>query len=134
MPRYGQACAEVGEAVSLPPRIRADKEPKVKRRCPSHTGWVGEFACSVPGCDGRPIEVAHVRHGTNGGMGVKPTDDWVISLCQSHHSEQHRIGEPRFDAQHGISMVELARAFARKSPHRAKLMKLGTPDMRMAVR
>lgn len=120
--------------MSLPPRLRAIKEPKVKRRCPSHTRWVSEFACSVPGCTGRPIEVAHVRNGTNGGMGIKPTDDWVISLCKSHHEEQHRMGEPPFDKKHGISMRDLARAFAKASPHKPKLMKLGTPDMRMAVR
>ena len=120
--------------MSLPPRIRADRQPKVKRNCPSHTKWVGEFACSVPGCTGRPIEVAHVRNGTNGGMGVKPTADWTISLCRDHHSEQHRIGEESFEARHEIDMKELARAFANASPHKAKLRQLGTPEMRMAVR
>lgn len=120
--------------MTLPPRIRSDKQPKVKRRCPSHTKWVGEFSCCVPGCTGRPIEVAHVRLGTNGGMGVKPTDDWTISLCQSHHSEQHRVGEESFAKAHGIDMRELAREFAKASPHKAKLLKLGAPEMRMACR
>lgn len=119
---------------ALPARIRADKPAKVKRRCPSHTKWIGEFSCSVPGCTGRPIEVAHVRTGTNGGTGLKPTDDWTISLCHEHHSEQHRIGEPEFEKVHGISMKLLARLFASKSPHRSKLMKLGDDSMRMAVR
>lgn len=118
----------------LPPRIRAAKAEKVKRRCPSHTKWVGEHACSVPGCAGRPIEVAHVRTGTNGGMGVKPTDDWTISLCHDHHGEQHRIGEPPFEAMHEIDMKALARLFARQSPHRVKLLLLGDASMRMAVR
>ena len=72
--------------MALPQRIRPDKAPKVKRRCPSHTKWVGEFACCVPGCAGRPIEVAHVRVGTNGGTSVKPTDDWTISLCRMQWS------------------------------------------------
>lgn len=120
--------------MTLPPRIRADKAPKVKRRCPSHTKWVGEHACCVPGCIGRPIEVAHVRTGTNGGMGLKPTDDWTISLCQAHHAEQHRVHETPFEREHGIDMKALAKAFARQSPHRAKLMQLGDATMRMAVR
>lgn len=119
---------------ALPPRIRADKPAKVKRRCPSHTKWVGEHGCCVAGCTGRPIEVAHVRTGTNGAMGLKPTDDWTISLCRDHHSEQHRIGEPTFEKEYGLSMKLLARLFASKSPHRAKLMKLGDGTMRMAVR
>lgn len=119
---------------ALPPRIRADKAVKVKRRCPSHTKWVGDHACSIPGCSGRPIEVAHVRNGTNGGMGVKPTDDWTISLCREHHGEQHRIGEASFEALHELDMKALARLFARQSPHKAKLMQLGDPTMRMAVR
>lgn len=118
----------------LPKRIRADKAPKVKRRCPSHTKWVGEFSCCVPGCAGRPIEVAHVRTGTNGGMGLKPTDDWTISLCQEHHSEQHRLGEGPFECEHKIDMKALAREFAKASPHKQKLRQLGTPDMRMACR
>jgi hypothetical protein len=76
----------------------------------------------------------HVRTGTNGAMSVKPTDDWTISGCKEHHSEQHRMGEPAFEIKYGIDMKDLARAFAKASPHRAKLMQLGSPDLRMAVR
>lgn len=113
---------------------REAREPKVRRRCPGHTGWVVKHACCVPGCKGLPIETMHVRTGTNGGTGVKPTDDWTISGCRDHHSEQHRIGEPAFERKYGIDMKALARAFAAKSPHRPKLLKLGAPGMRMAVR
>ena len=67
------------------------------------------------------IEVAHVRTGTNGGMGLKPGDFWTISLCRDCHSEQHRIGERSFEAKHGIDMKELARAFVKASPKRADL-------------
>lgn len=112
----------------------AAREPKVRRRCPAHTGWVTKHACSVPDCNGLPIEAMHVRNGTNGGTGVKPTDDWTISGCRAHHQEQHQIGEPAFERKYGIDMKDLARAFAAKSPHRPKLLKLGSPDMRMAVR
>jgi len=110
--------------MALPIRLRADKAPKVKRRCPSHTRWVGEHACCACGSRG-PIEVAHVRNGTNGGTGLKPTDDWTISLCRDCHSEQHRIGEPSFEKKHGIDMKALAREFAKASPHSAKLRMLG---------
>jgi len=69
-----------------------------------------------------PIEAAHVRNGTVCGMGQKPSDAWVISLCAPHHGEQHQIGEPSFQARHGIDMRTLAEAFLKASPHRAKLL------------
>lgn len=68
-----------------------------------------------------PIEVAHVRTGTGGGMGVKPSDRWTISLCRDHHSEQHRVGERSFEKATGVDMKKLAEEFARNSPHWSKL-------------
>lgn len=93
---------------------------KEKNRFPSHCAWVRGFGCSVPGCEELPIEAAHVRVGTGGGMGIKPHDKWVIALCRDHHSEQHRLGEPSFERKHGINMKALAEEFAAKSPHRRK--------------
>lgn len=111
--------------MKLPPHRKAlQSQPKVKRRCPSHTKWVGEHACSVEGCQGLPIEVAHVRLGTNCGTGLKPSDKWTISLCREHHAEQHRIGERTFSMDHfgqPSGMRRLAEEFAKRSPHKAKL-------------
>lgn len=105
----------------LPARRKANSgRAKVRNRVPSHCQWVRGHGCCVPGCDGLPIEAAHVRVGTGGGMGFKPHDKWVISLCRDHHSEQHRIGEPEFERRHGINMKKLAEAFAARSPHRFK--------------
>lgn len=67
------------------------------------------------------IEVAHVRTGTNGGMGLKPGDYWTISLCRDCHAEQHLIGEGPFEEKHEIDMKELARAFVKASPKRIEL-------------
>lgn len=104
------------------PQRRKHNSTRVKEkfRFPSHCAWVRGFACSVPGCEEVPIEAAHVRVGTGGGMGHKPHDKWVISLCREHHSEQHRIGESEFERRHCISMMKLAEQFAAKSPHRFK--------------
>lgn len=63
-----------------------------------------------------PIEVAHVRNGSDGGISRKPSDFFCLSLCRDHHSEQHQIGETSFEKRHGISMLELAEAFANASP------------------
>lgn len=107
--------------MTLPPRLhRNSAKAKEANRFPAHRAWVRGFACCVPGCDARPIEAAHVRVGTGGGIAHKPHDKWVISLCRDHHSEQHRIGEPEFERRHGISMRKLAMEFAARSPHRHK--------------
>ena len=108
--------------MALPARIdRKSHKENVGKRSPAHCNFVRSHNCCVPGCDARPIEVAHVRVGTGGGMALKPSDRWTISLCRDHHSEQHRDGERTFDKRHGITMKALAEEFTRASPHRKKL-------------
>ena len=107
----------------LPSRLK--KEPsnrKSERICPAHRAWVRRHHCCVPGCLERPIECAHVRRRTDGGIALKPSDGWTISLCRFHHAEQHRIGEPAFELRYGIDLLDLASAFARLSPHRDRLV------------
>jgi hypothetical protein len=62
-----------------------------------------------------------VRLGTDGGTGLKPSDRWAISLCAHHHLEQHSIGEAAFEAKYELHLVELAREFAKRSPHTHRL-------------
>ena len=99
------------------PRMRP-KPPRerVNRSCPGHRAWVRRHDCSVRGCRRTPIECAHVRSGTNGGTGLKPSDRWVISLCEFHHREQHRIGEREIERKYEINLRALAAEFARRSP------------------
>ncbi len=87
-------------------------------RCPGHLAWVRKHECSVSqhgGCDGA-IEAAHVRRGTDAGIGLKPSDNWSVSLCHTHHAEQHRIGEPAFEAKYSINLKQLAAEFTKASP------------------
>lgn len=106
----------------LPARIdRKSHREDIGRRSPAHRAWVRGFACSVPRCEDRPIECAHVRSGTDGGVGMKPSDRWCISLCRDHHRIQHEIGEAAFQTTYGVDMKALAIEFAAKSPHRGKL-------------
>jgi hypothetical protein len=99
------------------------KRPKVRpsRCCAAHRNWVRKHHCCVPGCKRTPIECAHVRLGTDGGAGLKPSDRWAISLCAHHHREQHSIGEASFEREHGIALKALAEEFARQSPHWRRL-------------
>lgn len=108
--------------MALPPRIKRNSgKADEGRRSPAHRAWVRGHQCCVPGCTARPIVCAHVREGTDGGMGLKPSDRWTISLCDAHHTEQHQISETLFEERHGIDMKALAAEFFRKSPHRHKL-------------
>jgi hypothetical protein len=105
----------------LPPRIKRDSGKKdVGKRSPAHRKWVRGHACC--GCgSSTAIECAHVRDGTDGGMGIKPSDRWCISLCKTCHTWQHQVGEREFERQHNIDMKALAEAFFKASPHKGKL-------------
>jgi hypothetical protein len=107
--------------MNLPPRIKTKSDKAdIGRRSPAHRAWVRGFACSVPGCQLRPIECAHVRRAFNSGMGTKPSDAFTVSLCRDHHMESH-MGEQTFEAKHGLDLLSLAEKFYRASPHRSKL-------------
>jgi hypothetical protein len=95
-------------------------------RCQSHLRWIRGFHCSVHGCEGSPIEAAHVQGSDEvpanerGGMGVKAADWWTYPLCHFHHHESHMNGHETFDRRYGINRVEIARRLAAISPHRHK--------------
>jgi hypothetical protein len=57
-------------------------------------------------------------------MGMKPSDRWVVSLCEHHHREQHRLGERAFEEKHSLDLRELAVEFARRSPFRSRLERM----------
>ena len=101
----------------FPSLLQTRSGKKASRSCAAHRSWVRRHRCSVRGCRKLPIECVHVRNGTDGGVGLKPSDKWTISLCQFHHLEQHAIGEPAFEAKYDLDLRELASEFARRSPY-----------------
>lgn len=50
------------------------------------------------------IEAAHVRTGTDGAMGIKPSDCHAIPLCAASHASQHSMGESGFEKLWKIDM------------------------------
>lgn len=103
------------------PKLGVREEPQIRNA--SHLKWIRGHECSV--CrefpSGYPIEAAHVRTGTDGGMGVKPSDCWTLPLCSHHHRDQHLIGEAEFEQIYKIDMKKIAAALWAKSPHAKKL-------------
>lgn len=123
--------------MNLPKRLKRPKmglrESSVIR-CPGHLKWVRGHECCITGrlqripergpwdpssahtCEGH-IEAMHVRTGTDGGIGMKPSDCWAIPGCSKAHREQHQIGEHSFERLYGIDMKLIAEQLWRVSPH-----------------
>jgi hypothetical protein len=105
----------------LPARLQKQRGLSPDRECAAHRAWVRRHHCCVPDCLNIAIECAHVRTGTDGGIGLKPSDRWTVSLCSAHHAEQHRLGERRFEVRYGLDLRALAASFARRSPYRGRI-------------
>jgi hypothetical protein len=103
----------------LPRRIPKPTKRASRWRSQAHCNFVRSHGCSISGCTGRPIEVAHVRNGSGAGMGQRPDDFRCVSLCRDHHSEQHRVGEQTF--WEGRSVELLIAEFNRASPKRQEI-------------
>src|SRR5207302_10418369 len=73
---------------------RGKPKPDPRKRT-RHLAFVRQFACVVCG-KAAPSEAAHVRSGSDGGAGMKPSDRHCVSLCTSCHELQHRFGELTF--------------------------------------
>ena len=103
--------------MTLPRKLPKHPKRDGRLRCPAHLAWVRSHGCCVPGCKATTrIQAAHVRRDSGGGISLKPNDDQTISLCDTHHLQQHSIGERRFEMLYEIDMKQLAAEFAAKSP------------------
>lgn len=102
----------------------AVREPN-DRECPEHLADIRKLRCLVCGPDCRgPVVPHHVRDGTDGGMGMKPSDRFVVPLCdgihgvvEGHHQEGHRIGWKAWQAKHKVDLLAEANRLAAASPH-----------------
>ena len=104
----------------LPPRLPKKPKRTSRVRCPAHLKWVREHACSACGAT-EQIQAAHIRSSSDGGMAVKPGDQWAVSLCHPCHARQHMVGEAEFQMEWDIDLVALALEFAKKSPRLSPL-------------
>jgi hypothetical protein len=78
------------------PRTVAHGKPRPDlRRRALHLAFVRQLPCVACG-KAAPSEAAHVRSGSDGGAGMKPSDRYSISLCTSCHELQHQFGELTF--------------------------------------
>jgi hypothetical protein len=121
--------------MELPRRIPKKRNKSDRWRSTAHCDFVRSHECVVPGCTRRPIEVAHVRIGSDAGMGRKPSDYFTVSMCggvEGHHSESHRIGEASFQKKYGIDLHKLAASFAAVSPRAQQIRRAKAERMEHA--
>src|SRR5499427_8044291 len=77
-------------------KTTARRKPKTKfYRRVQHLAFVRQLPCVACG-KAAPSEAAHVRTGTDAGVGIKPADRYAVPLCASCHAKQHRVGELTF--------------------------------------
>jgi hypothetical protein len=90
------------------PRAIARGKPKPNLRCKAtHLAFVRQLSCVACG-KAAPSDAAHVRAGTDGGVGRKPSDRYAVPLCTTCHAKQHRIGELTFWSALRIDPVNVA--------------------------
>ena len=103
----------------LPDRAKRPKmgvRMSIRKIWPKHRRWVRSHGCCVPECQAQSGDFAHLRSATNAGIGQMPHDIFGVSLCRTHHDEQHRIGIDAFNGKYGIDLWAFAAEFGRKSP------------------
>jgi len=88
------------------PGARDKPKPSPRRRV-QHLAFVRQLPCVSCG-KAAPSEAAHVRTETDGGVGMKPGDRYVVPLCTACHAEQHRVGELTFWATLRVDPLNVA--------------------------
>lgn len=74
-------------------------------------------------CSKVPSDPAHIRVGSNAGMGQKPDDSKAVPLCRICHSKQHQQGERTFWGKNLEAAHNLANAlFVKTSDYEACLL------------
>ena len=107
--------------MALPARIPDKPKRDTRWRSPAHSAFVRKHACSVCGST-TAIEAAHVRLGTHTGIGCKPNDWRLVSLCRDCHQRQHNVGEATF--WRGVDVEALVKAFIAASPKAAEIRRV----------
>jgi hypothetical protein len=66
------------------------KQPIIRDK--KHLKFLSKLPCVVCGKEGR-TQAAHIRSGSQAGMGRKPSDSRAIPLCVECHTDQHKHNE-----------------------------------------
>lgn len=108
--------------------LRSGIKRAPERTWRKHEQWVRGWACVAfvkdpDGCKGK-IQCCHTRIGTGGGTSIKPPSWYCFPACETHHEEQHRIGERSFEVKYGVDLRAAAMKLARMSPDKAMVAEM----------
>lgn len=106
----------------LPPKRKRPKAERMQRVFPTHRAFVRRHQCAIKGCQGCPVEFAHLRTAANSGTGYKPSDAFGIPLCREHHRRAHDIGHDTMARENGTTLealFKMAAEFARQTTDKA---------------
>lgn len=83
----------------------------------THKEWIMTQTCAAWNMNcGGTIVSHHVRTAANAGTGMKPGDEWLVPLCDSHHMEGHHKGWKTFERKYGVDLKAIAVSLAANSP------------------
>jgi hypothetical protein len=89
---------------------RGRRKPNLRRKI-DHLAYIRQLPCTVCWTSTPELrEPAHVRCGTDGGMGLKPSDRYTVPLCAKCHAKQHTVGELTFWSGLFIDPLDVAHA------------------------
>lgn len=114
-------------------RIPKKAKRTARWKSQAHLNFVRRHACVNCGAV-ENIQAAHVRMGSDAGMGRKPSDYFAVPLCGPHgsdagcHHEQHKHGERSFwalyESLNGHGVEDVIEELIRTSPRRAEIEEL----------
>lgn len=97
-----------------PEKMGVRQRPQV--RSEAFRQYVRGCVCIIAGrgghvCSGK-VQFCHVRGGTDGGLGVKPSDCFGVPICaEGHIPDQHQHGEVAFQRKYGVNLREAAEGY-----------------------
>jgi hypothetical protein len=109
------AARELGRSNKTNPRASPGIDKSVlavaaprRYRNKDHLRFVTQQPCLL--CGRKPSDAHHIRFVQPRALGRKPSDEYVVPLCRSHHRAVHRIGdEQAWWTQTGIDPIKVAR-------------------------
>lgn len=105
------------DKTTLPIRpVEPVRKPDSWFRSEKHLAWIRNQP-SAASNESMGVEACHVRTGTDGGAGVKPSDFFALPLTLFEHRQQHSMSELAFWGRHDVrDPVALALVYAMRSP------------------
>jgi|SRR5882672_8208337 len=95
------------------------RQRQPRQRDENYLRHIRTLPCCICG-DNTSVEAAHLRVGSinddkrDTGGGERPSDQWAVPLCGTHHRQQHAMNEMLFWRCYGIDPFALAMHYARR--------------------